>query len=288
LQLDKAAVCDTRSSFVLSRQFLINVIDRMRYLLLFVAVAFLASCGKDVEGLTPEEYISQNNLQATELENGVYIVVHDEGNDVNPNAENVIDVNFVGRLTNEVVFGEAEDFTVQLGTLIQGWQIGLKEIGEGGSCTLIVPHKMGYGDLANGTIPAKSTLIYDIVLNNVYSTRTIEEYIADNELNTVELEKGVHIAVNEQGSEVRPTLENKVTVNYIGKLTNELVFDQGQNVQFELAKLIEGWQIGLQEIGEGGSCTLVVPSEVAYGSAGAGSIPPNAPIVFDIDLISVD
>ena len=56
----------------------------MRYILLVFSIAFLASCGDDTEGLTPEEYISENNLQATELENGVYIVIKESGNDIKP------------------------------------------------------------------------------------------------------------------------------------------------------------------------------------------------------------
>ena len=262
----------------------------MRNLLFVLLIVFLASCGKDVEGLTPEEYIEQNNLQADELDNGVYIIVHDRGSDVKADLDEVVNVNYVGRLTDNTVIDSGEDFRAILGNLIKGWQIGLKEIGEDGSCTLIIPHEMGYGDVENGPVPAKSTLVFDIDLKNIFATRTVSQYITDNNLNTVELEKGVHIALHETGSEVKPTIDSKVTVNYLGKLTNELIFDQGENAQFELANLIEGWQIGLQEIGEGGSCTLVVPAEVAYGSAGAGdgAIPPNAPIVFEIDLIKVD
>ncbi len=261
---------------------------KMRCLLFVLSIIFLASCEKDVAGLTPEEYISQNNLQATELDDGVYIVVKDEGNDIKPSIEDVVHVSFVGSLTDGEIFDSSDDFKQVLGNLIQGWYIGLKEIGVGGSCTLIIPHEKGFGNIGIENIPPKSTLVFDIELKNVFSSRTVEEYISDNNLNTVELVKGVRIAIHEEGNEIRPSLESKVTVSYTGKLTNELIFDQGDNAMFDLENLIEGWQIGLQEIGESGSCTLVLPAEVAYGSAGAGIIPPNTPIVFDIDLIKVD
>ena len=48
-----------------------------------------------------------------------------------------------------------------------------------------------------------------------------------------------------------------------------------------------GWQIGLQELGEGGSCTLLLPAETAYGKDGAGIIPPDAVLVFEIELVQV-
>jgi FKBP-type peptidyl-prolyl cis-trans isomerase len=261
---------------------------RMRLLVLLLGLFLFASCGKDVEGLTPEEYISQNNLQATALENGVYIIIHDAGSAIRPDLDQVVDVSYTGRLTDGYVFDSNDDFKALLGDVIQGWYIGLKEIGEGGSCTLIIPHKMGFGDISNGPIPPKSTLVFEIELKNVFSTRTVEEYILDNNLNTIELDKGVQLAIHSEGNEVRPSLESEITVNYTGKFTNELIFDRAENIKLKLKNLIEGWQIGLQEIGEGGSCTLILPSDVAYGSSGAGTIPPNTPIVFNIELIKVN
>ncbi len=260
----------------------------MRYLLYAFAIAFLASCGSDTESLTPEEYISLNSLQATELDNGVFIVIQEVGGEEKPTLDKVVDVDYTARLTDETQFDMIEGFKVLLNDLIPGWQIGLREIGVGGSCTLIIPYQMGFGEVQNGPVPPKSTLIFNITLNDIYSTRTVEEYVADNNLTTIVLDKGVHIAIHEPGSEIKPTLNSKVTINYTGKLTNELIFDQGEGVQFELANLIEGWQIGLQELGEGGSCTLVIPSAAGYGDAAVGSIPPNSSLVFDIDLISVN
>lgn len=261
----------------------------MRYIFILVIVALsFGSCGEDTPGLTPEEYIALNNLDATELDNGVYIVIHEEGNDVKPNASDVIEVDYTGRLTNEEVFDSNEDFKALLSGLIPGWFIGMQQIGEGGSCTLIIPYEMGFGTVENGPIPAKSTLVFEIELKKVFKTLSVEEYIAENNLDTELLEKGVHIVVNEQGSDMKPSIDSQITVNYTGKLTNELVFDQGENVTFLLGNLIEGWQIGLSTLGEGGSCTLVIPAEVGYGSSGSGSIPPNSALVFEIDLLEVN
>ena len=259
----------------------------MRYLLLVLAMAFLASCGSDGDSLSPEDYISQNNLQAIELDGGVFIVIHEEGNEERASLESVLNVTYTGRLTDETDFDGAEDFISPLSALITGWQIGIPEIGVGGSCTLIIPYQMGFGEVTNGPVPAKSTLVYDVVLNDIYSLRTVEEYVSDNDLNTIVLDQGVHIVIHEPGSDIKPNLDSEVTINYIGKLTNELGFDRGVGVTFELDMLIQGWQIGLQELGEGGSCTLVIPSEAAYGNSQVGVIPPNSPLVFDIDLIAV-
>ena len=67
-------------------------------------------------------------------------------------------------------------------------------------------------------------------------------------------------------------------------------FDAGQNFQFTLGagQVIAGWDQGLVGMREGGLRRLVLPPELAYGSAGAGGvIPPNATLVFDVELLSV-
>ena len=260
----------------------------MRYFLFVLLLGVLVSCGNDDKSLTPEEYISLKNLQATELENGVYIVVDNPGNDVKPGIQEVVEVSYVGKLTNDLVFDSNTDFKALLGDLIPGWSIGLKEIGEGGSCTLIVPYTMGFGTFENGPVPGKSTLVFEIDLKKVYSSLTVDEYIEEYDLNTTELDKGVQIAIHEAGGDIKPTMDSQVIVDYTGKFTNTLIFDQGENVAFNLSGVIEGFAIGLLELGEGGTCTLVLPSEVAYGENGSGNIPPNTPLVFEVEMLKID
>ena len=92
------------------------------------------------------------------------------------------------------------------------------------------------------------------------------------------------------------TAENGDTLNahYIGKLENGTVFDEsygrGQPLQFVLGsgQLIKGWELGLVGMKEGGKRKLVIPSELGYGAKGAGGvIPPNATLLFEIELVSV-
>lgn len=116
---------------------------------------------------------------------------------------------------------------------------------------------------------------------------TTDEYIAANNLITKELDKGVHIVINEEGNNDKPNINSRVKVNYVGKLTNDDQFDSGTNVEFQLSNLIEGWRIGLKEIGEGGSCKLIIPPGAGYGGNAAGSIPPNSVLIFDMELIEV-
>ncbi|MBI4158338.1 MAG: FKBP-type peptidyl-prolyl cis-trans isomerase [Candidatus Yanofskybacteria bacterium] len=92
------------------------------------------------------------------------------------------------------------------------------------------------------------------------------------------------------------TAENGDTLSahYIGKLENGTVFDEsygrGQPIQFVLGagQLIQGWELGLVGMKEGGKRRLVIPPELGYGTQGAGgAIPPNATLFFEIELMSV-
>lgn len=85
-----------------------------------------------------------------------------------------------------------------------------------------------------------------------------------------------------------------LSAHYVGKLENGTVFDEsygrGQPLQFVLGsgQLIRGWELGLVGMKEGGKRQLVIPSELGYGERGAGGvIPPNATLLFEIELVSV-
>jgi len=116
---------------------------------------------------------------------------------------------------------------------------------------------------------------------------SVDEYIALNNLTTTELAEGVHIIIDELGNNDRPTINTKVEVSYEGRLTDGDVFDMQDNVEISMNGVIQGWRIGLQEIGVGGKCTLIIPSEAGYGSEGNSSIPGGATLIFDIELHDV-
>uniref|UniRef100_A0A7S0YVV8 peptidylprolyl isomerase n=1 Tax=Hemiselmis tepida TaxID=464990 RepID=A0A7S0YVV8_9CRYP len=84
----------------------------------------------------------------------------------------------------------------------------------------------------------------------------------------------------------------EVTVHYTGSLAADgTVFDssvkRGQPATFPVDHLIPGWQEGLKMMKVGGKAKMTIPSELGYGAAGAGPIPGDAILVFDVELISV-
>jgi len=114
----------------------------------------------------------------------------------------------------------------------------------------------------------------------------IEQYIADNNLTDVQkTESGLHYIIDVEGDGNFPNINSNVKVNYKGYLKDNSSFDAGQNVEFPLANVIEGWQEGIPKFSRGGSGLLLIPSKLGYGSSGSGSIPANAILIFEVDLI---
>ena len=85
--------------------------------------------------------------------------------------------------------------------------------------------------------------------------------------------------------------EDKVTVNYRGKLLDGSEFDssysRGQPATFPVTGVIKGWQEALVLMRPGAKWTLYVPPELAYGPNPRPGIPGNSLLVFDIDVLSV-
>ena len=100
---------------------------------------------------------------------------------------------------------------------------------------------------------------------------------------------GMYYHIIDSGSSDHPVFSSTVTVTYVAKLMNDSTIDSASNSNLGgagLYRLIPAWQIGLPKIGVGGRIQMFVPSALAYGCTGYQSVPANAPLYFDVKLIS--
>ena len=208
-----------------------------------------------------------------------------------------IKVHYKGFLENGKLFDSSykrkKPFQFQIGTkqVIEGWEIGLIGMKIGGKRTLIVPPELGYGEREMGAIPANSTLIFEVELFDIKKPFVDTDFSKPG-LETT-LESGLRYIEHIEGDGELTKTGNLVTVHYSGFLSSGQKFDsshdRGQPFNFTLGenRVIKGWEEGLLNMKKGGKRTLIIPPELGYGERGAGGvIPPNATLVFEVELVN--
>lgn len=103
---------------------------------------------------------------------------------------------------------------------------------------------------------------------------------------------GLQYEVLTEGTGKQPVAADTVRVHYTGKLLDGTVFDssveRGEPAEFGLTQVIAGWTEGLQLMKAGSKFRFFIPADLAYGERGAGgSIPPQATLIFDVELLAV-
>jgi FKBP-type peptidyl-prolyl cis-trans isomerase FklB len=102
---------------------------------------------------------------------------------------------------------------------------------------------------------------------------------------------GLQYEVITEGKGAAPKPTDMVKVNYEGKLVDGKVFDssiqRGEPASFRLNQVIPGWTEGLQLMKTGSKYRFTIPAALAYGEQGAGPIPPNSVLVFEVELLEI-
>ena len=146
--------------------------------------------------------------------------------------------------------------------------------------------------------------IFSCTDENIVVTRTKQEqleldltriqgYINENNLSGFSsTDNGLYYKLVEAGNTTFPSNGDTLSVEYIGELLDGSEFDRSNTDQpFEFVlgqgQVIEGWEIGLPKIDEGGSGILIISSGLGYGSAITSSITEHSVLIFRIDLIDI-
>ena len=105
-------------------------------------------------------------------------------------------------------------------------------------------------------------------------------------------DSGLQYEVLVAGNGLTPTLSDTVEVNYVGTFIDGTVFDDSsahsqEPAQLQLNSVIPGWTEVLQIMEVGSTYKIILPPTLAYGTTGAPGIPPNAALVFEIELVNI-
>lgn len=104
---------------------------------------------------------------------------------------------------------------------------------------------------------------------------------------------GLFYKIHSEGSGPKPEKGQTVDVHYQGKLTDGMLFDdsrqRGEPISFPIGvgRVIPGWDEGISLLNVGSKASLIIPPDMAYGASGAGGvIPPNAWLIFEVELVN--
>ena len=104
----------------------------------------------------------------------------------------------------------------------------------------------------------------------------------------VETASGLKYKAQIMGSGKKPKSNSRVSVHYRGLLLNGVVFDtsfdKDEPITLSLRSVIKGWQEGVQLMPVGSVFVFLIPPELAYGENGTDVIPPNATLIFEVEL----
>jgi len=265
-----------------------------------VLFAFL-SCSNETsvkaETNTNENMTTEDTITTA---SGLKVIFSERGEGEQAVAGNVVKVHYVGKLEdgtefdNSVKRGEPIAFPLGQGQVIKGWDEGIAMMRVGDKATLIIPPSIGYGERDMGTIPANSTLYFDVELVEVVEVKQPVPF--DIEGKKVESTpsglKYVMVVENPDGEQAYANMTAEV--EYTLYLEDGTMVDssipRGTPLKFTLGagQVIAGWDEGIRLMQVGEKMRLVVPAKLGYGDRGAGGvIPPGATLIFDVELISV-
>jgi peptidylprolyl isomerase len=231
---------------------------------------------------------------------GLGYVEIEKGDGPAPQTGDVVAVHYTGTLEDGTEFdssyGRGEPFAFPLGQgfVIPGWDEGIALMNVGGKARLIIPPELGYGDAgAGGVIPPGATLIFDVELVDILPGAPGAPAEVDK-ADYITTDSGLKYYDFVVGDGPSPQTGQQVLVHYTGWLQDGTKFDssldRGQplGLVVGVGQVIPGWDEGLSTMKVGGKRQLVIPPELGYGEQGAGGvIPPNATLIFDVELIDV-
>ncbi|MDN5329756.1 MAG: peptidylprolyl isomerase [Bacteroidales bacterium] len=268
-----------------------------------------------------QEFINKMGFNADTTPEGLYFKITRSGTGPTPRKGDRITLKFsVNLLDGTKLFSSWDKnlpMTIEYGRKFdtEGINIALSKMNKGAVARLIIPSKLAFGEEGRpGFIPPYSALLYDVEVVDIKTPedikkekelekeearkkeqQRIKEYLSKNNIQVQPTSSGLYFIELIKGSGKPPKTNNKVKVNYTGWLLDGTKFDssydKGQPFEFILGRgnVIAGWDEAVAMMKPGSKAKVIIPSKLGYGERGAQpNIPPFAPLVFEIELLSYE
>ncbi|MFT7034724.1 MAG: FKBP-type peptidyl-prolyl cis-trans isomerase FkpA [Cyclobacteriaceae bacterium] len=284
-----------------------------KYILLVLVITFLGSCSGDSELSLEEQlnidvakidaYIAANDLNNVQISGtGLRYVSNSVGNRELHEPGDFAVIHYEGKLLDGSVFDSSLDrdpfaFQVGTGSVIAGFDEGVRNINIEGSGIILIPSYLGYGSGGSGSIGANEVLVFNIqVLSDAQiidmEFAEIDEYVSTSSLeDEEETESGIIYKITTAGQGDTAKDGDEVAISYKGYLLDGTVFDQSTTTTLDYTVgrdgLIDGWNESVYLLNEGAKGTFIIPSPLGYGRSGFNTIPPNTVLIFDIELVEI-
>jgi len=225
--------------------------------------------------------------------------------------------NSTGReIYNSSVLGD--DFVLELTppTFSGGIEEGFSMMGEGDSAHFLLPADSVFTKTFNLPLPegvkAGEQLLFKVKMKSVIPAEehqsrmkvladsvalsdaiAMDTYLKRNNISAHPVREGVYFIVFEEGKGDRPRPGDSVEVSYTATFLDGSVFDassrDGSNLRYVLGDglRLRAWDEAISSLRPGGVCRLVLSSAEAFGTRGYGPVPPNTPVVYNINLLRV-
>ncbi len=273
-----------------------------------------------------ENFLLENNLKTKSTPDGLHYLTRSPGAGVSSKDGDYVLIRYKAMLLDSTVFDESEPgnpFVFQVGNreVIKGLDHGVQLMKMGEKTTFFIPPSLGYQQYGvEGSVPPNSPLLYEVELLDVmdfdqydrymreleeqervefehrkkaqFNTdiRLIEEYAAANQLRTKRTPSGLSYVITKPGKGTPAKKGNRLKINYEGYFLDGNLFEASEKpYEFTLgaARVIEGWEEGLQFFNKGSEGWLLVPSKLAYGPVPVGKIPANSVVIFKIKVLEI-
>ena len=254
-----------------------------------------------MKSLEPDTLPKLSTIKWKTLQSGIETFDEKAGDGAELHAGMELTFHYTGWLLNGHKFGSSKDMgkpaqsVLGMGKLVRGLELGLESIKQGGVRWLRLSPLMAYGPVAMASIPANSTLIFRIQAENVEfdeeAAASMDFFPNVQSIKWEDGEEGLKFSVEKNGIGEAKKNGDIVRVHYTGWLTDGTKFDssrdRGEPITLELGagRVIRGWELGLLGMKPGEKRLLNIPPSIGYGSRGGGPIPPDATLIFAVEMV---